>query len=237
MANIKLGVYGSSGRMGAFVIRLIENEYADQAQVAARMDSRNGRIEELQSVDVIVDFSLPAGTEALLDWMLQQTGNLPVLVCGTTGLSDEQQDRLAALGRVTKVLYSTNFSAGVAALTAILKYAAPILDSLSYKPAITEVHHRHKLDAPSGTAKSLREAICPADPGSIDVRSVREGEVIGKHDVMFSGADDRIVIGHEASNRSLFARGAIDAALWLCEQDTGCGSYTMDSYFKARFPI
>ncbi len=235
MAHTKFGVYGSTGRMGAIVIRLIENEYADQAQVAACVDSRNGRIEELQPVDVIVDFSLPAGTGALLDWMLQQTGELPALVCGTTGLTDDQQDRLAALGRVTKVLYSTNFSAGVAALTAILKYAVPILDSLSYKPAITEVHHRHKLDAPSGTAKSLREAICPADPGSIDVRWVREGEVIGKHDVMFSGADDRIVIGHEASNRSLFARGAIDAALWLCEQDAACGSYTMDSYFKARF--
>ena len=151
------------------------------------------------------------------------------------GLSDEHYSRLEKLAERTVIFHATNFSPGVAALAAILRFASPLLKSLAYSPQVIETHHIHKLDAPSGTAKTIREVIDPDNPDSVNIHSVREGEVIGRHAVEFSGIADKIVIGHDAGERSLFARGAIDAALWLNERDESTGIYTMDSYFAARF--
>lgn len=220
--------------MGRSVIGLLRSDYAEQARVAAAIDTRNGSLDELLRVDAVIDFSLPAGTGVLLDWFAKQSGEMPVYVCGTTGLDDVLHGKLHELGRTMRVMHASNFSSGVAAMAAILKFATPMLTALGYAPRMTEVHHVHKLDAPSGTAKSLCRVIRPDNPASLAVTSVREGEVVGKHDVIFSGIADQLVIAHEASDRSLFARGAIDAALWLCEQ-AGSGSYTMESYFQKRF--
>lgn len=221
--------------MGTSVTDLIRKEYAGQAIVKASVDRNNGQIDDFKSVDAIIDFSLPAGTAALLSWFEAEVGQLPVYICGTTGLTDALSSRLKNLSDSTVVFHATNFSSGVAALSAILKFAMPMLKALSYTPLVTEIHHVHKLDAPSGTAVTLCNVISPNDPESVKVRSIREGEVVGKHDVTFAGAADRIVIGHEASDRSLFARGAIEAALWLCQQGETSGGYTMESYFRKRF--
>lgn len=231
----KIGVYGASGRMGRSVLQLLKDEYGDRAAIAAAVDRENGHLDDLKDVDAIIDFSLPEGTALLLDWFEEQSGRMPVYICGTTGLTERHSSRLENLSDSTVVFHASNFSTGVAALSAILEFAAPMLKALSYSPEIIEMHHAHKLDAPSGTAKALSTAIDPENPESIEIKSIREGEVIGRHEVTFAGVADRIIIGHEASNRSLFARGAIEAALWLSQQPQASGMVTMASYFKKRF--
>lgn len=221
--------------MGRTIVDLVQNQYADKAEIAATIDRESGDVDALSTVDAVIDFSLPAGTATLLDWFEAQSGDMPALICGTTGLSDELQARLARIGESTVVFHATNFSAGVAAVSALLSFAAPMLIALGYTPAITEVHHVHKLDAPSGTAVTLREVMSPESPGDINISSVREGEVIGRHEITFTGSTDKIVIEHEALDRSLFARGAIEAALWLVQQRESSGSYTMESYFRKRY--
>jgi 4-hydroxy-tetrahydrodipicolinate reductase len=113
---------------------------------------------------------------------------------------------------------SSNFSTGVQALLAVLRAHAPLLEKLGYAPVIVETHHRHKKDAPSGTALSLQRAISPAGPGNLQTHAVRAGEVVGDHEVIFYGPGDHLTFGHFAQDRSVFARGAIEAALWLASR-------------------
>ncbi|MGI9202529.1 MAG: 4-hydroxy-tetrahydrodipicolinate reductase [Woeseiaceae bacterium] len=233
--KISIAVFGASGRMGKSVVDLIKSDYAGQTTLEATIDTRSGHPDDLATVGAVIDFSLPDGTSTLLDWMESREGQLPNLLCGTTGLTEEHYERLDRLSEATLVFHATNFSTGVAALSAILKFASPMLDSLSYDTRMIERHHIHKLDAPSGTAKTLAEVLKPLDPASIDIESIREGEVVGDHEVVFTGAADQITIGHSARDRTLFARGAIDAAIWLDQLDQSSGIYTMETYFQARF--
>jgi 4-hydroxy-tetrahydrodipicolinate reductase len=237
MPPARIGVFGANGRMGKSVVGILEDDYRTQAEVSARIDRTKGRLDDLKTVDAIIDFSLPEGTETLLDWLSGQSGRLPVYVCGTTGLNDKQHSKIAEVSRSTVVFYATNFSPGVAALSEILRVAAPILNALEYKPRITETHHVHKQDAPSGTANTLSEIIDAEDPAAIDITSVREGEVVGEHTVTFSGVADQITIAHEAADRSLFARGAVDAAIWLVQRGEKNGLYSMESYFRDRYLV
>lgn len=231
----QIGIFGASGRMGQAVDSLLADEYSDRARVAARVDAQNGSLDDFRVVDAIIDFSLPAATDVLVRWMSAQTSALPTLVSGTTGMSGGQYAGLMALGESTRVMHASNFSAGTAAMAAILEFAAPILRQLDFTPVLTEVHHRHKQDKPSGTAKSFREVIDTAYGTATEVHSVRAGEVIGRHDVEFYGQSEQIGLSHVAQDRNLFARGAIDAALWLCDEPDLTGSYTMASYFARRF--
>lgn len=233
--KLSIAVFGASGRMGKSVIELIKSEYGGHATLEATIDRRCGNLDDLADVSTIIDFSLPGGTSALLDWMDSREAQLPNLLCGTTGLTAAHYSRLEKLSERTLVFHSTNFSTGVAALSAILKLASPMLKALSYDARMVETHHVHKLDAPSGTANTLAEVLNPLDPASIDIESIREGEVIGQHEVFFTGAADQITIGHSATDRTLFARGAIDAALWLDQLNKNSGIYTMETYFQARF--
>jgi len=235
MAGYSIGLVGASGRMGRAVARLISDDYAERAELVACIGSDGAGWAGLGQVDAVIDFSLPAGTGALVDALATMTGELPVVVCGTTGLDDALLRRLESLGERTAVLYATNFAPGVAVLEAVLAHASPMLRALGYTPVMTETHHRHKRDAPSGTAKTLNRAIDPDDPASVQTHSVRAGEIVGRHDVTFFGPDDRIVIGHEALNRDVFARGAIEAALWLAGQKNRRGYRTMKAWFRERF--
>lgn len=231
----KIGVFGASGRMGKTVISLLEGEYSDRAQVSARVDASHGSLEEFSTVDAVIDFTLPEATERLTQWMSAHDGPLPALVSGTTGLSPEQHAGLMALAESTKVFHASNFSAGTAAMAAILEFAAPILRQLELTPVLSEVHHRHKQDVPSGTAKTLCDVIDAAYGSATETHSVRAGEVIGQHGVVFYGNSEQIGFSHEAQDRDLFARGAIDATLWLCDDPGSTGGYTMASYFTKRF--
>lgn len=131
-------------------------------------------------------------------------------------------------------MHATNFSAGVAAMARLLRTAAPLLASLGYTPVVTETHHRHKKDAPSGTALTLTDALRPTYPESVQTHSVRAGEIVGRHDVTFFGSHDTLAIEHDALDRGVFARGAIDAALWLHSLGDVHGSYTIDDFISAR---
>jgi 4-hydroxy-tetrahydrodipicolinate reductase len=232
MTTATLGIVGATGRMGRAVERLAAAHYRDALSVGARIGSGDA-FDALAGCDVVVDFSLPAGTEALADWLETEGTAVATLVSGTTGLPEALLDRLEALSTRRRVMHASNFSAGVAAVRHILASASPMLASLGYTPVMTETHHRHKQDAPSGTALTLNAAMTPWDAEGIQTHSIRAGEVIGRHDVSFYSDHDRIVIGHDAGDRDLFARGAIDAALWLSGREPGW--YTMASYFEARF--
>lgn len=230
---IRVGLLGASGRMGLWVSKLLQTEFAAKAQLAAN-PARGEALDSLLSTDVVIDFSQPAAMLALAEAALKHTGPLPAFVVGSTGWKIDERHKLEELAKKTPVLMASNFSTGVLALLDILKQASPLLEKLGYTPVITEAHHKHKKDAPSGTAISIQRAIAPAGPGNVQVHSVRAGEVIGDHEVTFYGPGDHITIGHFAQDRSIFARGAIDVALWLAGRrgNAAAGLIGIDKYFE-----
>lgn len=171
------------------------------------------------SADVVVDFSLPAGTLAAAGWC--QESRLPLL-SGVTGLDRGALAALDGAAAVAPVLWSPNLSLGVNLLEALCRTVAGSAGSPA-RVQIHDVHHRWKKDQPSGTALALGRAIELAGPGGLEVEysSEREGEVIGRHRVRFELEGEVLELAHEALDRAIFARGAIDAAIWLCSQPPG----------------
>ena len=215
---IKTGLLGAHGRMGNWVERLIASEFSARTSLVSQV-SRNDRLEGLLDADVVIDFSTPSAMEALCHLCLKSTETLPCIVVGSTGWTSEGLKILENLSRKTLVLMASNFSIGVFTLSEILKEFSPTLEKLGYQPVLVESHHRHKKDAPSGTALSLeRSMTSPDSKNPVQIHSIRAGETIGDHEVTFYGPGDQIVLGHFAQDRSIFARGAIDAALWLAQQ-------------------
>ena len=229
MSKTSVGVLGSNGRMGKRVVELISAEFAAHAELKA-MVSRDHSTEALLGCDVVIDFSNPEAVVNLAA-KITATGKGPALIVASTGWKLDQRKTLEHAAQLVPVIMSSNFSLGVLAFMEILKTAAPLLDSLGYLPVITETHHRHKKDAPSGTALSLQRLIAPAGPGNIQTHSVRAGEVIGDHQVSFYGTSDILRFDHSAQNRDIFARGAIQAALWLARKRGA------DSYFRGMIPV
>jgi len=236
---IRVGLLGANGRMGALVAGLLQSDFAAKASLAAA-PKRGEPLDALVSgeagnaIDVVIDFSSPAAMLLLVEAALKHPGALPAFVVGSTGWKLEERHKLEELAQKTPVLAASNFSNGVLALAHILKQAAPLLEKLGYTPVIVETHHGHKKDAPSGTALSLQRAIAPSGPGNVQTHSVRAGEVIGDHEVTFHGIGDRLTLGHFAQDRSIFARGAIEAALWLARRrdQPSSGVIGIEQYFK-----
>jgi len=172
--------------------------------------------------DILIDFTLPGGTLAAARWC---AANGVALLSGTTGLHDDDRAALRDAAREVAVLWAPNLSHGVALMTALVRQAANALDD-GAAVSITDIHHVHKLDAPSGTALALAAAVregraagtTGADP---ELSSVREGEVIGEHTVSFATPDEVLEITHRALDRDVFARGALKAARWLIGQPPG----------------
>ncbi|MFZ9595375.1 MAG: 4-hydroxy-tetrahydrodipicolinate reductase [Bdellovibrionia bacterium] len=238
-ALIQIGVLGARGRMGQSVVRLIREEFTRVAEVAAQVN-RGDSLDSLFQTDVVIDFSNPVFFKKLAEEMLLKSKKtamrLPALVVGSTGWLPEDEKLLVELGSKTPVLQASNFSTGVSALALILQQSSALLERLGYTPVLVETHHRHKLDAPSGTALALQKAIRATEPTSIQTHSIRAGEVIGDHEVTFYGASDQITLKHHAQDRSIFARGAIQAALWLAQnraQKVPHGLLGMEQYFHA----
>lgn len=185
--------------------------------------------------DVIVDFSAPDALAGSLDRALR--ASVPILV-GTTGLDDLSSRRIQDASRSIAVLRASNTSLGVALLEELVERAAKALGP-QWDVEVLEMHHRRKRDAPSGTALSLGEAAArgrgsamrgePArhgrqlerEEGAIGFASLRGGTVVGDHDVIFAGADERLILSHRADSRMIFARGALVAARFLAEQSAG----------------
>lgn len=230
----QIGVLGATGRMGGWVLKLLETEFASRARVGAKA-GQGDALEPLLAMDAVIDFSLPEPMEKLARLALSQPPGtpLPAFVVGSTGWSDAGKRTLEELARRAPVLAATNFSTGVGALLRILETAAPLLRKLGYQPVLVETHHRHKKDAPSGTALTLASAVDPAGPSQVPMHSIRAGEIIGDHEITFYGPGDHVTLGHFAQDRSIFARGAIEVALWLAHQRRAgkTGQLTMADYF------
>jgi 4-hydroxy-tetrahydrodipicolinate reductase len=198
----------------------------------------------VRDADVIIDFSAPEGLHALLS---HQRDNLPgkALVVGTTGLAQEERAALDELARRSALILSANYSIGVNLMLDVVANAARILPARQFDVEIVETHHRHKADAPSGTALLLGQVVAQAREqeldsmrrdgrsgktgeraqGEIAFHALRGGEVVGEHRVLFLGAHERFEIAHAAADRGLFAEGALLAARWLNGKPPG--RYTM----------
>jgi len=173
------------------------------------------------AADVIVDFSLPDATEQVIAAALR---NRVPLVCGVSGLTEQQLQTLRKAATELPVVYDRNMSLGVAVLQRAVYEAARDLGH-EFEVEISEVHHVHKKDAPSGTALKLGDAVAAArgDDSAADIRftSERRGEIPGDHDVVFTSASESLRFAHSAKSRQVFADGAIHAARWIPGQPPG----------------
>lgn len=174
--------------------------------------------DKLSDVDVVIDVSHADATEAVCS--LCAKNKIP-LVIGTTGHAAEQRHRIEKAGESIPVVLASNFSIGVNVLFALTRQAAEILGK-EFDPKIIETHHRMKKDAPSGTAKTIAE-ILRAERGAaeIPIQSIREGQIVGEHAVIFSGPGEQLELNHRAEGRAIFARGALRAARWIVDQPPG----------------
>lgn len=243
---VRIALFGAGGRMGAAVLDAAAGR-ADLKVVYAlvRKGSEMQGYEyrgvkyssdlegALVHADVLLDFSVPDSTESALKACL--VAGKP-LVTGVTGLSVELKSQLAAAGSHIPVLVAPNMSLGVALLTRMVEQAAKVLGP-DFDVEIHEAHHKHKRDAPSGTAIALGETVArargvpvpgknhdrsgPRQPGSIGYSVVRAGDIVGEHTVLFAGAGERLELSHRAQNRMGFAQGALSAACWIAGQPPG----------------
>lgn len=230
-----IGIIGSQGRMGHAIRAELE---AKGIPCAGGVDRGEGALAELvPASDVLIDFSAPAALVTNLDACI--AAHRPIVV-GTTGLEAGHHRLIDEAAHSIPVLQSGNMSLGVNLLAALVEDAARRIGD-DWDIEIVEMHHRHKVDAPSGTALLLGEAaargrgIALADHsergrdgitgararGTIGFASLRGGSVAGDHQVIFATDDERIELGHRAENRAIFARGAVKAALWLVGQTPG----------------
>lgn len=258
--SIKLAIHGAAGRMGRTLVQLIHG--APDLELEVAIDSHEspalGRdagelagvgglgspltahVEAIASADVVIDFSLPRAFDALLDQVLRFERPL---VVGTTGLTEPQRARLVEAARKVPLIAAPNYSRGVAVLYHLAEQATALLRDFDLE--IVEMHHRHKVDAPSGTALGLldaaahgrkREGRSDAVYGreghagargehEIAVLALRGGDVIGDHTLHMAGQGERLELTHRATDRSLFARGALTAARFLVGKPPA--SYTM----------
>lgn len=211
-------VHGATGRMGQALLRLCREDSSGCEVVAAVARKVAARVVEgvphftpaeltgVPAFDVAIDFSLPEGFDAVLA-LCEARG--AALVSGTTGLSDAQKARLDAAAAHIPLVWASNFSLGVAVLHELVARASALLPG--WDCDIVEAHHTRKLDAPSGTALTLGAA---AETGGAHPHyaSIRAGDIVGEHLVQFATAGERIELVHRATNRDIFARGALHAA-------------------------
>ena len=245
MTNLLLS--GANGKMGQAVTRVASD--SEQVEIAAGYDINTeqksdflvyDKLSEIQeAVDVIVDFSHPAMLDSILTYAVQNS--IPAVIC-TTGLTTDQISRIEYESKNIPLFFSANMSLGVNLLIDLVSKAAKILED-NFDIEIIEKHHNQKLDAPSGTALAIANAIAdtvsyPAEyvydrhsvrrkrsKKEIGLHSVRGGTIVGEHDVIFAGCDEIIEIKHSACSKEVFATGAVRAALFLKEQKPGL--YTM----------
>lgn len=221
---IKIGICGCAGKMGTRIFNLasddrdIEVVMGLEAKGHPSIGSKIGRGKvsddcgEIKSVDVLIDFTTP---EATMEHLAAAVRHNRSIVIGTTGLSDEQVEKIGEAAKKIPVVFSPNMSIGVNLLFRLVKEAAGKL-SEDYRIKIAEAHHIHKKDAPSGTAKKLAQIIKEASMREVgDIKSIREGEIVGDHKVTFESPYDIIELSHSAKTRDIFAKGAIAAAKFV----------------------
>jgi 4-hydroxy-tetrahydrodipicolinate reductase len=232
---IKVAIAGASGRMGRTLIEAVES--APDCTLAGTLDIGRDIAANLADAQVLIDFTRPEGTMAHLA-VCRERGIKAVI--GTTGFSDAQKAEIAAHAKHIALMVSPNMSVGVNVMLRLLDTAARSFAE-GYDIEIVEAHHRHKVDAPSGTALKMGEVIASAlgrdlkqcavygregvtgerDPSTIGFATVRGGDIVGDHTVMFCGTGERIEIAHKSSSRANYAQGALRAARFLMDKPGG----------------
>ena len=201
---IRITLFATKGRMGQAIAAAVAED------PGFALDPDHG--------EILVDFSTPSALQASLDRAV--SAGIPILV-GTTGLDDLAGHRIAAAAERVAVLRAANTSLGIAILADLVERAAAVLGP-EWDIAIQDIHHAKKVDAPSGTALALGEAASRGRSSSkIGYASIRGGTVVGDHDVLFLGPDERLILSHRAESRAIFARGALAAARFLAGQPAG----------------
>ena len=263
MDAMKLVVVGAGGRMGRSLIRVATQ--MDGVRVCAAVDRSDSAVQgedagtlaglaplgiavsddplpAFAAADGVLDFTVPAASVEFAELAAQAR---IVHVIGTTGCSADDEARFDAAARHARIVKSGNMSLGVNLLAVLVERAARALAAGDWDAEVLEMHHRHKVDAPSGTALLLGEAAARGrgvdladasvrvrdghtgarEPGTIGFATLRGGSVVGEHRVLFAGEGETVELAHRAIDRSIFARGAVRAALWA--RDRKPGRYTM----------
>jgi len=251
MSEMRVAVMGAAGRMGRALIRAAHDnplcalvgatETPDSSAVGSDLGDLIGEgplgsfvsadpLEVFTRCEAILDFTSPSASVEYAGLAAQAR---IVHVIGTTGFSQEDEQRIVTAGRHATIVKAGSMSLGVNLLTALTEKVAAALDA-DYDIEIVEMHHRHKVDAPSGTALMLGEAVAagrqvalethavktreghtgPRNSGDIGFATLRGGDVVGEHTVVFAGQGERVELTHRATDRQIFARGAVKAALW-----------------------
>lgn len=222
--NLKLALVGGSGRMGQEIARLAREQ---GHEVVALMDPKGKWSDHASAVDVVIDFSQPAGFRKALDHCVK--AGLP-FVSGTTGLTPADRKKLATAAKKIPVLYSANMSAGIAVLSAMLEKFRALGD---WDFHVDEVHHNKKVDSPSGTALLLDDRLAKVLGRKLPKpNAIRGGGVPGIHQVWAMGPEEIVVLQHTAFNRGVFARGALKAAGWLFDKNAP-GLYDLSDLYKS----
>ncbi|TCS43242.1 4-hydroxy-tetrahydrodipicolinate reductase [Reinekea marinisedimentorum] len=260
----KLVVTGADGRMGrALIEAILDTEQTQLVGATVKDDSPfigvdageligRGKLGVSVSVDLsaclasdvtVIDFTVPVATLNHLKCVAEAGASI---VIGTTGLNEQELEELRSYKEKVAMVFAGNYSVGVNLTLQLLRMAAKIIGDSSDIEVI-EAHHRHKVDAPSGTALMMGEAVAGAlnkdlkecgvfaregitgarEPGTIGFSTIRGGDIVGEHTVMFASEGERVEISHKASSRQTFARGAVRAAKWLNHENV-CGLYSME---------
>jgi 4-hydroxy-tetrahydrodipicolinate reductase len=232
---LRVAVAGASGRMGRMLIEAVEA--APDCALAGTLDIGRDIAAGLADAQVLIDFTRPEGTLAHLAACRERGIKM---VIGTTGFSEPQKAQISAASRQLALMMSPNMSVGVNVMLRLLDTASRALAE-GYDIEIVEAHHRHKVDAPSGTALKMGEVVAAAlgrdlaqcavygregvtgerDPSTIGFATVRGGDIVGDHTVMFCGTGERIEITHRSSSRATYAQGALRAARFLADKPHG----------------
>ena len=243
---LHVGVAGWRGRMGRAVGQVLEER--SDAFAALRFD--RGETPDLSVCDVVIDFTNAEASTALARQCAARNG--PALVIGSTGFTAQERAAVEAAASAIPIVLSGNFSLGVNMLIGLVEQAARKLGPEAWDIEIVEAHHRRKTDAPSGTALMLGDAAARGrggdmdalrrplregmggerEAGSIGFSAVRAGGIVGEHQVIFASEDEVLTLAHSARDRSLFARGAVEAALWA--RDKPAGLYDMQDVLGFR---
>lgn len=237
--------------MGKAITEIVEN--IKDAEIVCGFDVAQGErsypvYSDYQGVsvdaDVIIDFSHPSNFENILSFA--KANNLPIVVA-TTGLTAEQKDELKAAADIIPVFFSANMSLGINLLIRLAKMATKVLEK-DFDIEIVEKHHNKKLDAPSGTALAIADAIADTmsndakyvyerqsvrrqrEKSEIGIHAIRGGTIVGDHDVLFAGPDEVITLSHSAASREVFAQGAVKAGMFMKGKPKGF--YCMDDLFN-----
>lgn len=261
-----LGIYGADGRIGTILLELIK-EQENLSLTHAVVDDKSPNYNKATGIDdviyasrltdnlphsqkcnVIIDFSVPQATENCLADCL--AANIP-LVIGTTGHSPAQQQNIEAAAKKIPIMQASNMSPAVNSCFMLIEKLASLLGE-EYDIEIVEKHHKHKIDAPSGTALEMAKRAAkargrklediveydrssstnPRKLGAIGMQSIRGGKIAGEHDIMFISDTEQITLSHKAFSRKIFAQGALRVALWLAKQKSP-GLYSMEDFLHS----